>query len=423
MFNFSASVAAPLREMARSHWDLTANLPAPRYGRLRRLVSLLNQLFGRLQAVVLKIAGSAVELGRVAPELSNLAQSLESGARDQAQRAQEIARASHDLERSVAAIAESTQAAAAFSAQVAQTTQSLHQRSQDIGEIMGIIRRVANQTKLLSLNAAVEAARAGQHGLGFAVVASEVQALADQTMAAAQRVEDILSSIQNQVGELVTAVGGDGARMAGQEDARNLHALIERIANAGRDQQERVALVAQDIDSVAETAKEHRAGAEGLTKLGAVVREQCETLLTGLGAFRLPAHAKARQVVETAAASPELASLRRERMEAFMRQVVERHPFLELIYVTDAQGRQITDNIAPKNFMAAYGQSGFGQNWGNRPWFQGAISGQGTYISDIYRSVASDSFCFTISTPLRDAQGRLAGVVGADVSFGNLLQI
>lgn len=157
MFNFAASLTAPLREMAHSNWDLTANLPAPRHGRLRRLVGLLNQLFAKLRAVVMKIAGSAVELGRVAPELSNLAQVLESGARDQAQRAQDIAKASRALERSVAAIAESTQEAAAFSAQVAQTTRSLHQRSQDIGEIMGIIRRVANQTKLLSLNAAVEA--------------------------------------------------------------------------------------------------------------------------------------------------------------------------------------------------------------------------------------------------------------------------
>jgi len=422
MFDFSPSLTAPLREMARGHWDLTTNLPTPRHGRMRRLVGLLNQLFGRLQAVVMKLAGSAVELGRVAPELSSLAQSLEHGARDQARRAQEIATASHDLERSVTAIAESTQAAAAFSAQVAQTTQSLHQRSQDIGEIMGIIRRVANQTKLLSLNAAVEAARAGQHGLGFAVVASEVQALADQTMAAAQRVENILSAIQAQVGELVGAVGGHGARSAGREEARNLHTLIERIASAGREQQERVALVARDIDSVAETAKEHRTGAEGLTRLGELVRGQCETLLTGLGAFRLPAHAKARQVVEAAAASPELTCLRRERMEAFLRQVVERHPFLELIYVTDARGRQITDNIAPRGFMAAYGQSGFGRDWAGRPWFRGALEGRGAYISDIYRSVASDSFCFTISTPLLDAEGRVAGVVGADVSFGNLLQ-
>ncbi|MCA1989767.1 MAG: methyl-accepting chemotaxis protein, partial [Desulfarculus sp.] len=378
MFDLSASVTAPLREMAASHWDLTANLPAPRFGRLRRLVGLLNQLFAKLQAVVMKIAGSVVELGRVAPELSSLAQALEHGARDQAQRSQEIAKASRALERSVAAIAESTQAAAAFSAQVAQTTQSLHQRSQDIGEIMGIIRRVANQTKLLSLNAAVEAARAGQHGLGFAVVASEVQTLADQTMAAAQRVEDILSAIRSQVGELVTAVGGEGADRAGQEGARNLHALIARIAEAGRDQQERVTLVAQDIDSVAETAREHRAGAEDLAKLGGLVREQCENLLTGLGAFRLPAHAKARQVVEAAAASPELGGLNRERMESFLHQVAERHPFLELLYVTDAQGRQITDNIARRGFKAAYGQSGFGQTWAGRPWFRGALEGRRT---------------------------------------------
>lgn len=421
MFRYRQLVNTPLRVMTKDHWDLTANLPQPRWGRLRGVISLVNLLFAKLQAIVVKIAGAAVALGRVAPELSAMAQSLQTGAREQAQRARDIAQAGRDLETSVHAIAESTQDAAAFSSQVAQATRTLHQRSSDIGEIMGIIRRVANQTRLLSLNASVEAARAGDHGLGFAVVAGEIKTLADQTMTAAQRVEDILSTIQGQVAELVAAVGGDQA--GGGEEARNLHALIARIASAGQEQERRVEKVALDIASVAETAQEHRASAEQLAHLGGEVRGHCEGLLTHLGFFRLPAHAKARQAVEAAAAAPEFQGLGRGRMEEFLRQVAARHPFLELLYVTDAQGRQITDNIASGRFRASYGSSGFGQNWAGRPWFRGAVEASDTYISGIYRSVATDNFCFTISTPLWDEQDRLAGVLGADVHFGDLLQV
>ncbi|MFH1057144.1 MAG: methyl-accepting chemotaxis protein [Pseudomonadota bacterium] len=410
---------SPLRLMTRDHWDLTVSLPEPRWGRLRGLIGLFNLLFTKLQAIVLQIAGAAVSLGRVAPELSAMAQNLQSGAREQARRAGDIAQAGHELELSVHAISESTQEAAAFSSQVAQATRTLHQRSSDIGEIMGIIRRVANQTRLLSLNASVEAARAGEHGLGFAVVASEIKTLADQTMTAAQRVEDILSTIQGQVAELVTAVGGDNA--ASRDQGRNLHALIARIAAAGQEQERRVEKVAQDIASVAETAQAHHQSAEQLAGLGDQVRDHCADLLTHLGFFRLPAHAKARQVVEAAAAAPEFLGLERGRMEAFMRQVAGRHSFFELLYVTDAQGRQVTDNISNGRFQASYGSTGFGQNWAGRPWFQGAMEAQDTYISGLYRSVATDNFCFTIATPLWDAQDRLVGVLGADVHFGDLI--
>jgi len=421
MFSYHRFIHRPLRVMTKDHWDLTASLPEPRWGRLRGIIGLVNLLFAKLQAIVVKIAGAAVGLGRVAPELSAMAQSLQAGARQQAQRAGDIAQAGRDLETSVHAIAESSQDAAAFSSQVAQATRSLHQRSSDIGEIMGIIRRVANQTRLLSLNASVEAARAGVHGLGFAVVAGEIKTLADQTMTAAQRVEDILSTIQGQVAELVTAVGGDQPAGRGQ-DGRNLHALIARIAQAGQEQERRVEKVAQDIAVVAETAQEHRASAEQLARLGGLVRGHCEDLLTHLGFFRLPAHANARRAVEAAAAAPEFLGLERARMEAFMRQVAARHTFLELLYVTDANGRQITDNISPGRFQASYGSSGLGQDWSGRPWFRGAVEARGAYISGIYRSVATDNFCFTISTPLWDAQGRLAGVLGADVHFGDLLR-
>ncbi|MFH1035658.1 MAG: methyl-accepting chemotaxis protein [Pseudomonadota bacterium] len=411
----------PLQEMSRGNWDLNAHLPQPRWGVHRLISGVLNAMLAKLQKTVLGIAEAAVGLGRLAPELGDMADGLQSGAREQARRAGEIAQASRDLQQSVRHIAQSTEEAAAFARQVAGTTQSLHQGSQNIGEIMGIIGRVAKQTKLLSINAAVEAARAGEHGLGFAVVATEIQTLADQTMQAASRVGEILQSIQGQVEELVGAVGSQEGGLK-EDGPASLYGLMSRISQAGRQQEERVDQVNLDIQSVAKTASEHSQSAEQLSRLGEQVRDLSDRLLTGLGSFRLPAHAQARQVVEAVSGHPELLSLDRRRMEAFLRQVAGRYPFLELLYATNAQGRQITDNIAQGAFQATYG-GGFGQNWSRRPWFQGAVNSGGACISDLYRSVASDNFCFTISVPLKDAAGRLLGVLGADVHFGDLLRI
>jgi hypothetical protein len=418
----------PLLDMAQGNWDLTATLPEPRLGRLRALAAALNRVLSRLQGIVVKAAGASVGLCKVAPQLADLSRRIHGGAQDQARRAREIAQASRHLEDMVSRIAQGTEEAAAFSAQVAQTTHSLHEGSRDIGEIMALIGRVANQTKLLSLNAAVEAARAGVHGLGFAVVAAEIQRLADQTMAATNRVGEILGGISTRVEELVQAVGGQenggkdngGVRQTGEEKA-SLHVLIRRIAEAGQAQQAAVAQVSQDIESVAGTAEEYLRDSEALDRLGQTVREASEDLLLTLGVFRLAAHRKASQAVQAISLHPDLLSMQRPRMEAFLRQVAERSRFIELVYVTDARGRQVVDNVAPAGFSAVYGSGGFGQNWANRPWFKGAMAQDEVYISDIYRSAATDSFCFTISNRLVDDEDRVLGVLGADVHFEQLL--
>ncbi len=417
-----SALARPLARMAQGRWDLTVNLPQPRLGPLRPLALAFNHLLGRLLGIVTRMAQASVGLGRVAPQLGLLSQELQTGAQEQAQRAHEIAQAGVHLEGMVESVCAATQEAANFSASVARTTRDLHEGSRDIGEIMSLIERVAKQTKLLAINAAVEAARAGQHGLGFAVVAEEIQRLAGQTMTATSRVAGILGSIQGQVDLLVKAVGAGQGGGVGQGQA-NLSGLVEQIAQAGQAQQAAVRQVSREIQSVAQIAAAHLSDAQSLGRLGQDVAQASDQLLLALGAFRLPAHHKARQVVEAALADPDLLSLRRERMEGFLRREVQRHPFLELLYVTDARGRQITGNIASPSFKGAAQENALGRDWSARPWFKGAMGDSGVYISDIYRSLASGSFCFTISAKLRGQDGQVLGVLGADVHFEQLLAL
>ena len=88
----------------------------------------------------------------------------------------------------------------------AQVVEKLGKRSEEIGQIIETISGIASQTSLLSLNAAIEAARAGEQGRGFAVVADEVRKLADQSQEAAKKIEELISEIQQDTKNAVTAM-------------------------------------------------------------------------------------------------------------------------------------------------------------------------------------------------------------------------
>jgi len=406
-------VLVPLRAMTSSRWDLTTQLPQPRLGPLKLFVGLVNQLLGRCKETVGSIARAAVDLSKVAPELTNTSQTLAASAREQEGSAASIAQATRELEELVREVSDGTQEARDRSQEVARLTQDLHAGSRDIGSVMKLIAGVATQTRLLSLNAAVEAARAGEHGAGFAVVASEVQRLADETMQATGRVAQILEGISQCVAGLVEAVG-DGRNQSG------LGGIMESIASQGLRQREMVRQVAEGIDGVAAGATQQAASAADLSRLASSLRQGCDDLLLAVGVFRLDAHRRAAQVVRQCLRTPEVRGMRRPRLEGFMRDLVRRHGFFELAYVTDARGRQVTANIGRAGIPGA-GDHALGRDWSARPWFRGAMQGGDIYASDIYRSVATDNFCFTVSGRIMSDEGRPLGVLAADVQFGDLI--
>lgn len=132
----------------------------------------------------------------------------------------------------------------------ANSIDELNQRSQQIGDILSVIHGIAEQTNLLALNAAIEAARAGEQGRGFAVVADEVRQLASRTTQATSDVESAIEQIQHHTQNAVTRMNVGQERVAkGIEESRAVADILQQIITQASD-------VSDRIENIAATAKQ-----------------------------------------------------------------------------------------------------------------------------------------------------------------------
>ncbi len=375
------------------------------------------------------IDDTAASVGVMVESTVAVAQSAEKAATAAEEARKRAAGGAEVVDASVAAIGRVSRLAGELKANMGE----LGKQAESIGQVMTVISDIADQTNLLALNAAIEAARAGEAGRGFAVVADEVRKLAEKTMTATAEVARVIQAIQQgtfdnvrHMDQAAVAVA-DATELAGQsrealsqivELSGDAAAQVGAIAAASDEQvaaSERIQTAMDRVHDLSARTTEGMVRSAGtIENLGGEIEE----LIKLNGVFKLIGQGTAQDVVEAMAAAPDLAGMEPRRMEALMRRALAENAFLELLYATDAAGVQVTENIAPAGFGGNRGGSVRGKNWSRRPWFTSVMEKQDTCISPIYVSEASGEYCLTISTPIA-VDGRVVGVLGADIKvFG-----
>ena len=337
------------------------------------------------EARIEHLARSSIALSQLAPELAGIASKLASGAQQQAAQAREIA-ASVDV----------------MAAELSKAMETLNVSSESVGEIIAAIKRVADQTRILSINASIEAARAGEMGLAFGAVAREVESLAGQTSDATKRISNRVDDIRCNIRSAVNAAG------------------LNKEAEAVRRKGMSIRRLGTEVNEMAAIAADTAGAARSVDETSGRIRKLCEDLLLNVGRFRLPAHERASAVFRRLIGMSELASGNRSASEGVLRRAVTESRIFELLYLTDAHGRQISSNIWADGRVDT---TKYGTDWSTRPWLRSVLESGEICVSDMYRSSASDSFCFTLSGPVFNARGELAGVLGADVNFAEILSL
>jgi methyl-accepting chemotaxis protein len=432
-----------------------------------RLAAAFANATNALDVLAQQIQSSSIEVAGAANSVNQIASELASGSSQQAASVVEITAAMEELARTASQIAENaaSQADLAQKAEesgdagsaaveeavlgveevkkrisgIASRAEVLGSRSREIYRVLDLITEIAQETHILSLNAAIEASAAGEHGRRFSVIAEEVRRLAQRSQESVESVRNLLQEFSGSIRATIVATEeGDQEAVRVLERGRAAAAAIEELRDASGD----TARVAREIslatqqqnsasDEVVLTLKEvshvvqrmadglrHFSGtADRLNQLGLAIQMLAQS-------FHLDSPHSLKHLAETWAAAVRRRLGNWEAIERLLEDLVHQQPYVECLYFFDGKGNQValTVNRHVMGGREVPPAVKAGEGFAERIWYKTATREGRTILTPLFNSLLSGELIFTAATPVYD-RGELVGVLGLDVNVDSWARI